>query len=107
MGRDIDAELSPSKVCKKEANAALKAPRKYKVLLLNDAYTPMEFVVEVLKYFFHKGENEATNIMWEVHTSGQAVCGIYPRDIAETKVEMVLAYASLNEHPLLCVMEKA
>ncbi len=84
----------------------LKEPRRYKVLLLNDDYTPMDFVVDVLQKFFQKGEEEATKLMWMVHSKGQAVCGVYTKDIAETKVNMVLEHAYTHEHPLLCVLER-
>jgi len=78
----------------------------FKVLLLNDDFTPMEFVVEVLERFFSKSREQATQIMLKVHREGQAVCGIYPRDIAETKMEQVVAFSRQNEHPLRCVMEE-
>lgn len=84
---------------------ALKLPKKYKVFLLNDDYTPMEFVVEVLVKFFHFSEEMATQIMLQVHVAGKAVCGIFTRDIAETKVAQVNDFARINEHPLLCIME--
>ncbi len=84
---------------------ALKEPRKYKVVLLNDDYTPMEFVVDVLKFFFHLNEEMATQIMLQVHVQGRGVCGVFTRDIAETKVVLVNDYARNNQHPLLCSME--
>jgi len=83
-----------------------KPPDMFKVLLLNDDFTPMEFVVEVLERFFSKSREQATQIMLKVHREGQAVCGIYPRDIAETKMEQVVAFSRQNEHPLRCVMEE-
>ena len=88
-----------------ETLPALKAPRKYKVILLNDDYTPMPFVVEVLQRFFHMVDSMAVTLMLQVHTEGRAVCGVYTRDVAETKVAWVNDYARLNEHPLLCAME--
>ncbi|KPV40662.1 Clp protease ClpS [Thiohalorhabdus denitrificans] len=81
-------------------------PSLYKVLLLNDDFTPMEFVVEVLQRFFGKDRETATRIMLQVHHHGKGVCGVYPYDIAETKVNQVVDYARSNEHPLQCTMEK-
>lgn len=83
----------------------LKQPKKYKVLLLNDDYTPMEFVVVVLMRFFQLKGETATEIMLQVHFQGKGVCGVFTRDIAETKVMLVNDYAKSNEHPLLCIME--
>ena len=85
---------------------ALKEPKKYKVVLQNDDYTPMEFVVEVLKHFFHFNEEIATQVMLQVHLQGRGVCGIFTRDVAETKVFLVNDYARTNQHPLLCSMEQ-
>lgn len=85
----------------------LQEPKKYQVLLLNDDYTPMEFVVRVLKQFFHLPEELALQVMMKVHLEGRAVCGMYTRDIAETKVALVNECASMNEHPLLCCMEQS
>ena len=84
----------------------LKKPPLYKVVLLNDDYTPMEFVVEVLEMFFRMNREQATHVMLTVHTQGKGVCGIYTRDIAETKVTSVNSYARENKHPLLCDMEE-
>jgi len=75
-------------------------------MLLNDDYTPMEFVVIVLQGFFAKSREQATQIMLKVHREGMGVCGVYPRDIATTKVEQVEAYARKHQHPLQCVMEE-
>lgn len=83
-----------------------KKPARYKVLLLNDDYTPMEFVVYVLEQYFNKSLEDATKIMLAVHKSGVGVCGIFTYEIAETKVALVLDLARRNEHPLQCVMEK-
>lgn len=83
----------------------LARPKRYKVLLLNDDYTPMDFVVRVLRFFFHYGEQQATELMWRVHTQGRAICGLFTREIAETKVMQVMDYAKSHEYPLLCVME--
>ena len=90
----------------KEAAPQLQEPKKYKVVLVNDDYTPMEFVVSVLKHFFHLTEVLAVEVMMKVHTEGRAVCGIYTRDIAETKVALVNEFAKMNDHPLLCCMEQ-
>ncbi|OGV44399.1 MAG: ATP-dependent Clp protease adapter ClpS [Legionellales bacterium RIFCSPHIGHO2_12_FULL_42_9] len=83
----------------------LKPPKKYKVILLNDDYTPMEFVVVVLMRFFHLSGEAATEVMLQVHFQGKGVCGVFTRDVAETKVMLVNDYARSNEHPLLCIME--
>lgn len=83
----------------------IKVPRKYKVVLLNDDYTPMDFVVEVLKHFFHLNEEIAVQVMLQVHLQGKGVCGVFTRDIAETKVALVNEYARMNQHPLLSSME--
>ena len=79
----------------------LKRPPMYKVILMNDDYTPMEFVIHILENFFSMEREKATQIMLKVHTEGSAVVGIYPRDIAETKSEQVKQYAQENSHPLL------
>lgn len=84
----------------------LQKPPLYQVYLLNDDYTPMDFVVEVLMQFFGFGEQIATKIMLEVHHQGKGICGSYTRDVAETKVMQVSEYARNHEHPLLCEMEK-
>ena len=83
-----------------------KKPSLYRVLLLNDDYTPMEFVVYILERFFQKSREEATRIMLHVHQKGVGVCGIYTYEVAETKVAQVLDLAQRNEHPLQCTMEK-
>ena len=88
-----------------EAKPELKRPPMYKVLLLNDDYTPMEFVVEVLESFFRMNREQATHVMLTVHTQGKGVCGIFTRDIAETKAAQVNQYARESEHPLLCEVE--
>ena len=84
----------------------LKPPPLYKVMLLNDDYTPMEFVVLVLQKFFSMSRERATQIMLMVHREGIGVCGVFPRDIASSKVEQVAAYARQHQHPLQCVMEE-
>ncbi len=88
-----------------EAKPRLQKPRMYKVILLNDDYTPMEFVVVILERFFYKNRDQATQIMLHVHTRGVGVCGLYTKDIAETKVKEVLNFANENKHPLQCTLE--
>lgn len=88
-----------------ESRPELKKPPLFKVILLNDDYTPMEFVVEVLEVFFRMNREQATRVMLAVHTKGKGVCGIYTRDIAETKAAQVNQYARENQHPLLCEIE--
>jgi ATP-dependent Clp protease adaptor protein ClpS len=88
-----------------EAKPELKRPPMYKVLLLNDDYTPMEFVVHILENFFAMSREKATQIMLVVHSEGKAVVGIFPRDIAETKSEQVNLYAQENNHPLMSSIE--
>ncbi len=83
-----------------------KKPSMYKVLMLNDDYTPMEFVVHVLERFFGKSQEEATQIMLHVHRRGVGVCGVYTYEIAETKVTQVTDFARRNQHPLRCTLEK-
>jgi len=84
-----------------------KKPSQFKVLMLNDDYTPMEFVVMVLKRFFHMDLEQATRVMLHVHQRGVGVCGIFPYEIAETKVNQVMDFARQNQHPLQCTLEKA
>ncbi|BDF94580.1 MULTISPECIES: ATP-dependent Clp protease adapter ClpS [Pseudoalteromonas] len=84
----------------------LQPPRKYKVILNNDDYTPMDFVVEVLTTFFNMDSDRATDVMLQVHQNGRAICGVYSADVAYTKVEQVNRYARDNEHPLLCSCEQ-
>ena len=86
--------------------AKVKLPPMYQVLLLNDDYTPMEFVVLVLQKFFGMSRERATQVMLKVHREGMGVCGVYPHDVASTKVQQVSAYAHKHQHPLQCVMEK-
>ncbi|MBL8673407.1 MAG: ATP-dependent Clp protease adapter ClpS [Rhodospirillales bacterium] len=83
-----------------------KKPSMYKVLMLNDDYTPMEFVIHVLERFFQKGHEEATRIMLHVHQKGVGVCGVYTYEVAETKVTQVMDLARKNQHPLQCTVEK-
>lgn len=90
-----------------EGRPKLKKPPMYKVLLLNDDYTPMDFVVHVLEAFFRLEREKATQVMLHVHTRGAGVCGVFSKEIAETKVAQVNDYARSNQHPLLCTMEEA
>ncbi|WP_036219700.1 ATP-dependent Clp protease adapter ClpS [Calidithermus chliarophilus] len=90
---------------KTKTHTRTRTPEQYKVLLLNDDYTPMDFVVDVLMRFFRKSELEATRIMLAVHQQGVGVCGVYPFEIAETKVNQVLEAAAEEGHPLQCIME--
>jgi len=83
-----------------------KKPSMYRVLILNDDYTPMEFVVLILERFFNKSREQATRIMLHVHQKGVGVCGVYTYEVAETKVAQVMDMARRNEHPLQCTMEK-
>ncbi|PXW86424.1 ATP-dependent Clp protease adaptor protein ClpS [Nitrosomonas sp. Nm84] len=101
-GRDSDTAIYKEDKTK----AKEKSPSMYKILLLNDDFTPMEFVIEVLKIFFYMNQDEATRIMLKVHTEGVGVCGVYTSDIANTKVKQVVAFARKNQHPLRCVMEE-
>lgn len=89
------------------ARPEVEKPRLYKVVLLNDDYTPMEFVVVVLETFFTMNRETATRIMLHVHTRGKGVCGVFSRQIAETKVNQVNAFSQAHQHPLLCAMEEA
>ena len=97
--RDGDAVLLPEK-------SRVKPPPMFKVLLLNDDFTPMDFVVVVLEKFFGLSREQATVVMLKVHRDGKGVCGLYPRDVAATKVEQVEAFSRKHQHPLACVMEE-
>lgn len=90
-----------------KAKTRPKKPSQYKVLMLNDDYTPMEFVVMVLKRFFAMDLEQATRVMLHVHQKGVGVCGIFPYEVAETKVNQVMDFARQNQHPLQCTLEKA
>ncbi|HTY02317.1 MAG TPA: ATP-dependent Clp protease adapter ClpS [Rhodocyclaceae bacterium] len=97
--RGADAVLERQK-------AQVRQPPLYKVLLLNDDFTPMDFVVVVLQQYFGMNREQATVVMLKVHREGRGVCGVFPRDVAATKVEQVSAFARQNQHPLACVMEE-
>ena len=96
-----------SGVVVEEARPQVKQPPLYQVVLLNDDYTPMEFVVEVLEKFFSLDRPTSTRIMLEVHTKGKGVCGVFTFEIAETKVAQVTGYARDHQHPLMCTLEEA
>jgi ATP-dependent Clp protease adaptor protein ClpS len=102
---DDDSAHDDGGLAVQEAKPQLKPPPMYKVVLLNDDYTPMEFVVEVLESFFNMGRERATQVMLAVHTQGKGVCGIFTRDIAETKAAQVNQYARDSQHPLLADTE--
>jgi len=89
-----------------QARPKLKPPPLYKVILLNDDYTPMEFVVQILEYFFGMSREKATQVMLHVHTRGKGVCGVYTYEIAETKVAQVNDFSQRHQHPLLCTIEE-
>ena len=94
-------------VAVEEAEPKLKRPSLYRVILINDDYTPMEFVVEVLETVFGMERNKATRVMLEVHTKGKGICGVFTYEIAETKVAQVMGIAQQQQHPLLCTMEES
>ncbi len=104
-GRDEDD--GPQTGVAQKTRTRTKRPSMYRVLLMNDDYTPMEFVVELLEQIFHKSREEAVAVMLNVHQSGVGVCGVYSFEIAETKVAQVASIARQHEHPLQCTMEKA
>lgn len=89
-----------------EAKPKLKVPSLYKVILNNDDYTPMDFVIQILELFFSMNSENAARIMLDVHTNGKGICGVFSREIAETKVAQVNNFSRENQHPLLCTMEK-
>lgn len=99
---DHDLELADA-----PSRPTLQPPPLYKVILLNDDYTPMDFVVEVLRGYFALQQDRAVQVMLEVHNSGRAVAGVYTAEIAETKVAQVNNYARQHQHPLMCTLEKA
>ena len=105
MNKD-EADLA-TRVANAEPKLEMKVPHLYQVVLNNDDYTSMDFVIEVLQRFFSHNEEKALQIMLAVHHQGKGVCGIYSRDVAETKVSQVNEYSREHQHPLLCSMEKA
>jgi ATP-dependent Clp protease adaptor protein ClpS len=100
-------EHSEHGVAVAEATPKVRQPPLFRVLLLNDDYTPMEFVVDILERFFSMNRGNATRVMLEVHTKGSGVCGVFTYEIAETKVAQVMAYAREHQHPLMCTLEDA
>ena len=107
MERHKQQNIHDDGLALQEAKPKLKRPPLYKVLLINDDYTPMEFVVDILQKIFGMDREKATQIMLHVHTRGVGVCGVYSRDIAETKVALVNQFSRENQHPLKCTMEEA
>ena len=90
-----------------EDKPKLKPPKQFKVIVNNDDYTPMEFVVQVLMMYFSMDDAKATRVMMSVHTKGKGICGVFSHEIAETKVDQVNEYSRMNQHPLMCTMEEA
>jgi len=95
-----------TQVVSKTSKQSLKKPKRFEVILLNDDYTTMEFVIEVLRRFFNKESLVAEAIMLKIHTDGEAVCGTYSHDVAQTKVNQVIDYSRHNEQPLMCVLRE-
>lgn len=106
-GRDDDNDNGPNTGVVIRSKPKVKKPSMFKVIMLNDDYTPMEFVVMVLERFFAKSHEEATNIMLHVHQKGIGVCGVFTYEVAETKVTQVMDMARQHQHPLQCTLEKA
>ena len=104
---NIEASIKTTELQVQQARPQLSEPVMYQVVMHNDDFTPMEFVVVVLELFFGMERSVATRTMYEVHTSGKAICGIFSKDVADTKVEQVMDYARMHEHPLLCSIEYA
>ena len=98
-------ELTGHELLETDVETSLSVPRKYKVVLLNDDYTPMDFVIEVLVHFFYLKEDIAAQVMLQVHIQGKGVCGVFTRDVAETKAALVNDFARMNQHPLLSAVE--
>ena len=106
IGVNMASTKNQESVIEAPKTAKTKPPAMFRVVLLNDDFTPMDFVIDVLERFFNKNREQATQIMLKVHTEGSGVCGIYPHGIAETKVSQVLAYANEHQHPLQCAMQE-
>ncbi|NBV75538.1 MAG: ATP-dependent Clp protease adapter ClpS [Methylococcaceae bacterium] len=107
MSDSLPFKDSDGNVALQDAKPELKRPSMYRVLLLNDDFTPMDFVVEILTSFFNMNLERATQVMLQVHTQGIGVCGTYTKDVAETKVHIVNDYSREHHHPLMCTMEEA
>lgn len=101
----IETAIKTTELQVQETKPQLKQPSLYQIVMHNDDFTPMEFVVAVLELFFNMERTLATRVMYEVHTTGKAVCGVFSKDVAETKVNQVMDYARMHEHPLLCSIE--
>ena len=105
--RQTDTEIGHSHdLAVEETRPAIKEPPLYRVVLINDDFTPMEFVVDILESIFGMERTRATQVMLEVHTKGKGICGVYSFEIAETKVAQVMSIAKQQQHPLLCTMEE-
>lgn len=104
--RSVSVPEGPSTSVMTKTRSRVKRPSMYRVLLLNDDYTPMDFVVQVLERFFNKNTEDATRIMLHVHQTGVGECGIFTYEVAETKVTQVMDFSRKHQHPLQCVMEK-
>ncbi|MBU2964390.1 ATP-dependent Clp protease adapter ClpS [Amphritea sp. 2_MG-2023] len=104
---DDFADHNNTGVVTEEAKPELKRPSMYRVVLLNDDYTPMDFVIQILMGFFGMNQEKATQVMLAVHTKGKGVCGVFTRDVADTKAALVNQCARENQHPLLCEVEQA
>ena len=105
MNIEYTETYKTSELLREDVKVTLKEPSMYKVVMHNDDFTPMEFVVAVLELFFHMERAIATKIMHEIHMTGKAICGIYSKDIAVTKADQVVEHARKHEHPLLCSIE--
>ena len=105
MGQDLESSKGQG-IALEEARPEVELPPMYRVILLNDDYTPMDFVIEILTVFFGMSHDRATQVMLHVHTRGKGVCGVFTFEIAETKIVQVNEHSRQNEHPLKCTMEK-
>ena len=106
MGQDLESHKDQG-LAVEEARPEVTLPPMYRVILINDDYTPMDFVIEILRIYFGMKHDRATQVMLHVHTKGKGVCGVFTYEIAETKVVQVNEYSRQCEHPLKCTMEKA
>ncbi len=104
---NLKEQFGNQELLDEELKEKFKEPSLYNVMLLNDDYTPMDFVVEVLRRFFNMDSDKATDIMLTIHYKGKATCGTYSAEVAETKVDQVIRFATENQHPLKCAMEEA
>jgi len=102
---DMDSDHAEGDTAVETAKPKLKKPRLYRIIINNDDYTPMEFVVHILEYFFSMDRGKATRIMLDVHNNGKGNCGLFTRDTAETKTLQINTYAKEHNHPLMCSME--